>query len=82
MEIRFPTDDESPHYLSHFVLSRAGAAVLLEVTDMRNTQKCAALIPLEKFVEAAALLGAIKVVDIGDASAKPLGAREIDKLGF
>jgi len=82
MEIRFPTDADSPHYLSYFVLSRAGDAVLIEVADQRNQQKCAALIPLEKFVEVAALLGAIKIVDIGDASAKPLGAREIDRQGF
>jgi len=82
MEIRFPTDADSPHYLSSFVLSRAGNAVLLEVADQRNQQKCAALIPLQTFIEAVAMLGAIKTVDIGDASAKPLGPREIDRQGF
>lgn len=82
MEIRFSTDADSPHYLSQFVLSRAGDAVLLEVTDERNRQKCAALVPLQTFVEAVAMLGAVKVVDIGDASARPLTPREIDKAGF
>lgn len=63
MEIRFPTDDESPHYLSQFVFSRAGDAILIEVTDQRNNQKCATLVDLENFKSAMSSLGAIKCIE-------------------
>ena len=82
MEIRFPTGDDSPHYLATFIFSRAGDAMLIEVADQRNTHKCSTLVPLETFREAMATLGAVKIVDIGDPGAQPLGPREIDRGGF
>lgn len=61
-EIRFPMTD-APHYLTTLVFSRGGEAVNVEVVDERNQQKALCTIPLDKFREAMAFLGCVKVIE-------------------
>lgn len=62
MEIRFPATD-APNYLPTIVFSRGGDFINIEIVDHKNQQKALYSIDRERFIEAMAMLGCLKMIE-------------------
>ncbi len=57
MEIRFPADSETPHYLQEIAFSKSGENVVIQVVSDRNTEKARYVVDRTAFVQAMRALG-------------------------
>lgn len=57
MEIRFPADNETPHYLQGIVFSKSGESVVIQIVDHRNTEKARYVIDQHQFAQAMRVIG-------------------------